>query len=338
MYSKRLESLLNRIKCLESCILEGKQVGDIYHVCTVDSYLKYIKPRDILSSSGRYMHWLHNGETDWVSFTRNQIFVVETDDVFYGDVLLQIVIDGDALSEHYKITPYNDFAYDKYGNKNGELDRPERREAEEAVKGPIKNVSRYIKEIRFDVRTLDDKTIEIIKSKIKNEPFKYFNFIKNKKDGSNRLLKQSGVTNSMSVKQFLSAIDNDAVKSGMHAKNVSNIMLQMDKYIDNLDYNSINDILSNVSCREYFQKYGHRWMNKLLDSYLSVFNERNGKCENQDVIKTFKAILDNGIDVTKFSYSDNYGNMCDIFKALPKYGGTFDKKESELAKLIKQYI
>ena len=208
MYNKRLESLLNRVKFIESLVYEGKQVGDIYHVCTIDSYLKYIKPMNILSSSGQYNNWLHNSETNWVSFTRNKRFTVETDDIFSSKVLLQIVVDGDKLSENYKIEPYNDLAWNYFGSKYDTLDEPKKRESEEAVKGPIKNVSKYIKEIRFDIRTLDDKTIELIMYKIQNEPFKYFNFIKDKRDYVKRLLNKSGVENGMSVKQFLAAINN----------------------------------------------------------------------------------------------------------------------------------
>ena len=208
MYNKRLESLLNRVKFLESLVYEGKQVGDIYHVCTIDSYLKYIKPMNILSSSGQYNNWLHNSETNWVSFTRNKRFTVETDDIFSSKVLLQIVVDGDKLSENYKIEPYNDLAWNYFGSKYDTLDEPKKRESEEAVNGPIKNVSKYIKEIRFDIRTLDDKTIELIMYKIQNEPFKYFNFIKDKRDYVKRLLNKSGVENGMSVKQFLAAINN----------------------------------------------------------------------------------------------------------------------------------
>ncbi len=142
----------------------------------------------------------------------------------------------------------------------------------------------------------------------------------------------------MSVKQFLDAINNNYVKSGMHSKNIENIMQPMGKYIANLDYNIINDVLSDEGCREYFQEYGQYWMRKLVESYTYAFDGRNGKCSNQDIIKTFKVILDNGIDITKFSYLDDWGNKCNIFEALPEYGSFFDKKESELAKLIKSYL
>lgn len=213
--TEKLNHIEHRILKLEKRIFEGKQVGEIYHVCTIDSYLKWIKPNDTLGASGKYKNWLHNAETDWVSFTRNQRFTVETDDVEAENVLLQIVVDGDALSNNYRIGPYNDFAWDVEGEKDDTWDNPEERESEEAVKGPIKNVSRYIKEIRFDVRSLDAETIELINLTIQNEPFKYFNFIKDKKYITAYLLRQSGVKNGMSVKQFLTAVDNDVVKAGM---------------------------------------------------------------------------------------------------------------------------
>ena len=222
--TEKLQHIENRILKLENKIFEGKQVGDIYHVCTIDSYLNWIKPNNILQASGKYKNWLHNAETDWVSFTRNQRFTVETDDVEAENVLLQLVVDGDLLSNNYKIGPYNDFAWDVEGEKDDTWDNPEERESEEAVKGPIKDVSQYIKEIRFDVRKLDFETIELIELTLQNKGIKYFNFIKDKERITKYLLKESGVKNGMSVEDFLNAVDNQTVYEGMlFSDNIENI-------------------------------------------------------------------------------------------------------------------
>lgn len=165
------ESLNRRIRKLESLILEGKQVGTIYHVCSLGDYIKYILRNDTLSSSGLYRNALYNDETNWVSFTRNKNYVFNKHNV---NALIRLVVDGDKLSDRYKIMPYNSLAayssyYAKeYGIDIGDMDQdelmdlglidddeieqvkdlPQNREQEEAVRGPIKNISKYIKEIQ----------------------------------------------------------------------------------------------------------------------------------------------------------------------------------------------
>ena len=146
----RLESLAN--------INEAKQVGTLYHVCSLKDYLKYILPHDQLSSSGQYYNYLYGGN-NYVSFTRDQKFVIDTRDEEYSFVFIQLVVDGDKLSENYKVAPYNDFAYTK-GGKLKDNEDPTRREMEECVKGPIKNLSKYLKEVRFDILATHELTNE----------------------------------------------------------------------------------------------------------------------------------------------------------------------------------
>ena len=337
MYNKHYESLLNRVKYLESLVYEGKQVGDIYHVCSIEAYLEHILPNDELKASGRFKNRLYNSN-DYVSFTRNQRFAVKLSSKY--NIRIQLVVDGDSLSDNYQVGPYNYYAWPMracdYMDTNSEdtsdgfiYDDPKLRQDEEAVLGPIENISRYIKEVRIDfIEVPTNKDVELlIKNKSKLANCIYYPFLPNV---SRDLTTFNKLQKGDSIDTIINKVNNSI--------DLNKIMLQMHKYIKNLDYNNINDVLSNEECREYFQKYGRDWMNQLVRSYINSFRERDGICENPDVIKTFKAILDNGIDVTKFSYFDNWGNRRDIFKALPKYGGIFDKKESELAKLIKSYL
>lgn len=236
--TEKLNHIEHRILKLEKKIYEGKQVGDIYHVCTIDSYLGRILPDDILQASGKYKNWLHNAENDWVSFTRNALFTVKTDDVEEQNILIQLVVDGDTLSHNKKIGPYNDFAWTVDGEKDDTWDDPEERESEEAVKGPIKNISKYIKEVRFDVRKLDFETIELIKLTLQNKNIKYFNFIKDKEHITKYLLKESGVKNGMSVEEFLDAVNNPIVYEGMlFSNNIENIKQAVEDY--NCDVNKL---------------------------------------------------------------------------------------------------
>ena len=137
---------------------EAKQVGTLYHVCTLDAFVnriiedKELGTKDNLHSSGKYWNKLLNTKKA-VSFTRDPLFVVPTWTVQGAKILFQFVINGEKLSEHYKITPYN-----------GNGVNPKYREKEEVVKGQIKNFKSYIKEVRFDIKTLFfDNTDEIIK-------------------------------------------------------------------------------------------------------------------------------------------------------------------------------
>lgn len=177
---QRLILLESRLRSVEHKVYEAKQVGTLYHVCSVKDYIKYILPNDTLQASGMYYNYAYGGD-DFVSFTRDKGFVLESrdDDV----VLVQLVVDGDKLSENYKVRPYNDFAFGPDGEMKDDDFR--RREMEECVKGPIKNISKYIKEIRFDIAAQHDLTqepdINVLKRKKKTlKDFVYHKFIRGK--------------------------------------------------------------------------------------------------------------------------------------------------------------
>ena len=177
LLEKRLERLE---KFFESKKFEAKQVGTIYHVCTLKAYLEWIAPHDKLQASGKYYNWIYGGD-DYVSFTRDKYFVVGTKSVQASKVLVQLVIDGDKLSENYKVGPYNDFAFGPEGERVN--DDAKYREKEEAVKGPIKNLSKYIKEIRIDAFNMDSSALSMIRrAKFDGSKVKYFNFIKGYQD------------------------------------------------------------------------------------------------------------------------------------------------------------
>ena len=123
-------------------IKEGKQVGNLYHVCTLDALVNYIIPENKLEASGKYWNGLLKTDKA-ISFTRDSTFVVPTNTVFEAPLLFRFTIDGDKLSEHYKITPFN-----------GNGVNPKIREKEEVVIGPITNFKSYIKEAIFDIKDL----------------------------------------------------------------------------------------------------------------------------------------------------------------------------------------
>lgn len=133
-------------KTNSSYIKEAKQVGDLYHICTLDAFVTYIIPENQLKGSGKYYNTLV-GSRDIISFTRNPRFTVPTSTVYDNSILFQFKVDGDSLSNKYNVLPYSDIRYTK-----GE---PVRNEDEEVVVGTITNFKSYIKSVKFDVKTLD---------------------------------------------------------------------------------------------------------------------------------------------------------------------------------------
>ena len=215
---------------------EAKQVGIIYHVCTLKAYLEWIAPKDILQASGKYYNWVYGGD-DYVSFTRDKYFVVDTKSVRASKVLVQLVIDGDKLSENYKIGPYNDFAFDQdHGEHIDDGELAKYREKEEAVKGPIKNLSKYIKEIRVDVVDIDkDVLSQIRKAKLDGANVKYFHFIKGKQDKSfTAWMKENGVKNGMTLNEvmpkFKEYVNREKIDEMLFSYDIDDIKEAVKKY------------------------------------------------------------------------------------------------------------
>lgn len=115
-------------------LYEAKQVGDIYHFCTLLVAVNYIIPNDTLSPSGRWTNYLI-GSSNVLSFTRDKRFIVDT--LSNETILVRFKVDGNLLSENHKIFPYNDVD-SPYGDDL---------EKEEVVVGKITNFSRYVKSI-----------------------------------------------------------------------------------------------------------------------------------------------------------------------------------------------
>ena len=197
----KLLKLEQRVSRLEKLLRnESKQVGTIYHVCNLDSLNHILKTNTIESSGKWYNHLYHSDE--FVSFTRDQ-YMIPNDGLHYltsQNILFQIVVDGNKLSENYKIGPYNDMPFNGY-------DFPVDREKEEAVKGPIKNASKYIKEIRFDFynECVSDKTLTLVSNL--DPDLVYFNFIRKRNKEIDYILEDANVTNGMTRDEFLDAVE-----------------------------------------------------------------------------------------------------------------------------------
>ena len=159
-----LEVLERRLHNIEKRVFEGKQAGLLYHVCTLDAYNKYILPKDELRASGKYTNGLYGG-SDYISFSRDKNFVVLTKDTFESEVLIQLVIDGNKLSNNKSIKPYNDLAF-----HDDTEDGADARESEEVVKSPIKGISNFVLDTNVFISKVSDEVLDSLEDLLVKKP------------------------------------------------------------------------------------------------------------------------------------------------------------------------
>ena len=78
---------------------EAKQVGELYHFTTIERFDQIILTKVLKPS---YNHVYGSG----ISFTRNKNF--QKDVYYFQDKVIRLTLDGDKLSNQYKIKPYQD--------------------------------------------------------------------------------------------------------------------------------------------------------------------------------------------------------------------------------------
>lgn len=146
----------------KSIFSEGKSVGVLYHFTQFDNFSQIVNDEFILKS-----------QTDeYVSFTRN--YNLPNDQIFYfrDEDIVRIAVDGDILSNKYKIIPHAKF------KTKLEDDREER------IKGPVDIKNSIIQiQIEPNVANLIQKTIgykeyEAVVSKIKQDNIRFYDFMK----------------------------------------------------------------------------------------------------------------------------------------------------------------
>lgn len=130
-------------------IIEAKQVGTLYHVCTLDALARYIAPNDTLSGSGKYTNYVLNSNKV-VSFTRDRNYIVNTGRNRVSPFLFRFSVNGDKLSERHRLSPYNDLSFKFGGKEKSNFDFKEI-EKEEVLLGEVKNFSKYIIKVEYSV-------------------------------------------------------------------------------------------------------------------------------------------------------------------------------------------
>jgi len=140
-------------------ITEGKQVGTLYHYTDIEHHgtpiLYNIIKQNVLTPSKE------SGDVS-LTLSKNQDFSLAAEKSV-------IVLDGDKLSNNYKITPHHDILWnydvqdiepEDRDEKIPPIERFQRNffedEKEERIKGPIKNLSKYIIKIIINVDNKDE--------------------------------------------------------------------------------------------------------------------------------------------------------------------------------------
>lgn len=115
------------VKLLEF-VNESKQIGIIYHYTTISNCVNILKDKQI--KDVKY-------NRGYISFTRNGAYKIN--DLKFG--MLRLVIDGNVLSNKYKIVP--DSQASSYGNRAGFKDH-KNKQSEERIYSKSVDISKSL--------------------------------------------------------------------------------------------------------------------------------------------------------------------------------------------------
>jgi len=117
-------------------ISEGKQVGTLYHFTRIHNFLKMLEGGLVLRAYYNYISFTRNYNMLDYSKYKNDF----STDLEIGDKRgIRIAIDGDKLSNKYKITPFLDSEENGITRTHGE--------AEEKIDGALASIKCCIKQI-----------------------------------------------------------------------------------------------------------------------------------------------------------------------------------------------
>ena len=117
---------------------EGKQVGILYHYTSLKNLIKIIKSNNLINGRNT------NGDYIGICFSRNKFFHIPNEYSAPSNTSLEcrLVINGDKLSNDYKINPVNDALLDSDEEKKC---RNISTESEERIKDEsIIDIKKYI--------------------------------------------------------------------------------------------------------------------------------------------------------------------------------------------------
>lgn len=110
-------------KLIEAILLDARQVGNLYHSTTIGNCLSIIKDNELIANPKiiSEQQQVLDLNSIGISTSRNKLFM------YKGDI--EIILDGDKLSNRYNIIPYNYF----YDHDNSEMTHAEKRNAAETI-------------------------------------------------------------------------------------------------------------------------------------------------------------------------------------------------------------
>mgnify|MGYP003644056364 CR=1 FL=1 len=128
---------------------EAKQVGLLYHVTSPQQLEKILNSNTL---RGSYISW-DGGETDFlgISTTRNKNFL-------YDNNKIQIVLDGDKISNNYKVMPY-DYWMRNYNIPGEPQTQDEDEEIIKVGEGGLKSVKDYIIKINDFTESINEEVL-----------------------------------------------------------------------------------------------------------------------------------------------------------------------------------
>ena len=139
-------------------INERKQRGNLYHFTNIPNLKNILEDNELKTYQSMYEPGKAIKEDFYISLTRNPRARISEREHMQ---LARITLDGDKLSDNYKITPHLAFLEQWKGRIEKSMEKdPEharlnylrrlkwyKTEAEERVKGNIKNLDRYVEKI-----------------------------------------------------------------------------------------------------------------------------------------------------------------------------------------------
>jgi hypothetical protein len=128
-------------------LFEAKQVGVLYHFTSFGSLWSILENDELKVSS----------EWEGISFTRNKLLNKTSSWLKFRYPSVRMVIDGDRLSQNYKISPFNySYRRPKWDDSAYNSERASS-ESEEIVRENIEGIKNYIIRIDLFERLLDDE-------------------------------------------------------------------------------------------------------------------------------------------------------------------------------------
>ena len=308
---------------------ESKQVGTLYHICSLSDFVEFIIPYDSLYASGNFTNKLVNRD-DVISFTRDKLYMIKTLSNMYkkSKIFIQLVLDGNKLSNKYKIFPYNDFMYN--GTKG---------EAEECIIGVVKHISNYIIGINFDfseykLQDFDYYLINKALNYYKN--IKYFNF--NKKLNHNPYNLQAGdnlhdlikfITNKSNAPQKVikyilygsSKIDDDLILRYSKDDNIANLKYLIKEYgidLNNLIYNNesiaiellAKTINGSIDAKNMLNDLESLGLHVTKSDYVKATAIAKNELDNYNIKNTLYSVIHNGNPIDIIEYINLHKQEC----------------------------